>query len=684
MKFILQSLVVLIFSIGIFSSVYGQSQPAKFGKVTDAEVNMSSFEADAEAEAVILFEVGNLRYRFVKDDFQQLLEVHRRIKVLKKEGYDWATVQVPVVQQNGSAKELVSEIKGATYNMENGKMVVHKMEKSAIFNEDMGQNVRLVKFTLPNVKEGSVIEYSYTISSDFYYNFRDWAFQHNVPTLWSEYRTSIPEYFDVMQFSQGYIPFAVNQSGTEPGKISWTERYTSGGGGGLSVERRSVETQEVFMTNNTKHFVQQNIPAFRNERFITTPDDYISKISLQLALIKFPNSPVQPIMNSKEKVAEQLMKRDDFGGFLSRGSAVREMAQALSSGKADDKEKATAIYEYARTNFKFNDEETIWPSLNTAKKMLEVKTGNVADINMTLIAMLREAGVKAYPVILSTRSHGKVNTIYPMLKSFNYLVVAIQAGNELLLADASQGFLPIGMVAYDALGGAGLMLDSNTAEWIELKSTRKSVEMTTVKIKIDGEQLDTDIQHSVQGYFAAFARTGIKEQSAETYLQKKFKKLIGTDGSLSAVEFSNVSDLSSSLQGKCKVATSEFIERNGDVIYINPLLSFGMSENPFKADERKFPVDFVFPYDETLTVSIAIPEGYRIDEMPKQGRMRWQDGSVTIDYLVQASENELQIVSRFSLKRATFEAEEYKMLKDFMGSIVGLHAQQVVLKKKLQ
>lgn len=98
-------------------------------------------------------------------------ERHVRIKILKSVGMKYADVEVPL-RMSGSAEEKVVNLKATTYAPENGKVVEIKTGKDAVFKEKLSKYTTLHKITLPKVKVGTVIEYSYTIISDFVRYFR--------------------------------------------------------------------------------------------------------------------------------------------------------------------------------------------------------------------------------------------------------------------------------------------------------------------------------------------------------------------------------------------------------------------------------------------------------------------------------------------------------------------------------
>ena len=88
---------VLILLMVLFSH-YLQSQknsqlPYEFGKVQPEEIQMKQFLKDTTANAVVLFEHGNIAFKQNSTSAYFTNTVYRKIKILNEEGYDYATIK---------------------------------------------------------------------------------------------------------------------------------------------------------------------------------------------------------------------------------------------------------------------------------------------------------------------------------------------------------------------------------------------------------------------------------------------------------------------------------------------------------------------------------------------------------------------------------------------------------------
>jgi Domain of Unknown Function with PDB structure (DUF3857) len=350
------SLALLVASFAIARAAQAQEAPLKFGKVDEADLKMTTYAPDSSAEAVVLADYGKTYFQYSQQTgFKLMFERHTRIKILRKAGFDEGNISIRYYQKGGD-KEKVTEIKGMTHNLENGQVTKTKLEKSSIFEKETSKYWHQIDFALPNLKEGSVIEYSYSIASDFFFNLQPWQFQRAIPVAWSEYRVAIPEYFNYQMLSQGYHDFHINQNSETRETINevYTERE---GGEGSTAVRTNVSHASANFRVIQNRWVMKDLPALKNEKFITTPLDYVDYIEFQLGSYRFPNSPLKDVMGTWGGLVGGLVKSEYLGGFINKTGPTKELVAQLTAGKADGKEKMLAIYHHVRDNFTYNDRD---------------------------------------------------------------------------------------------------------------------------------------------------------------------------------------------------------------------------------------------------------------------------------------------------------------------------------------
>ncbi|WP_187263169.1 DUF3857 domain-containing protein [Pontibacter beigongshangensis] len=631
-----------------------QEEAAKFGKVSEAELRMKSYEKDTSAAAVVLSDFG-YSYFTTNGTLKLMFERHTRIKILKKSGYDWANVELPYYRRNAD-KEVITSIKGFTYNLENGKITKDKLESKAVFDEKINENLSQKKFTLPNVKEGSVIEFSYTVTSDFIYTLNSWEFQTTIPTMWSEYRARIPEYFDYKFLQNGYHNF-----------------YTT--------KKDAAASANAELRNEAYVWAMKDVPALQEEKYITTLKDYQARLDFELQLLKVPGEFPKVMTGNWDEVIKKLMEEERFGTQLKRSGFFKNEIAAIKAKHTSPQAQVEAIYELVKSAVKWNGKQSIYTT-STTRKAFDNRTGNSADVNMLLTAMLLEADIDASPVLLSTRRNGRVTKGSPLITQFNYVIAYVKVDEKEYLLDATDPMLPAGMLPYRCLNGDGYLINRTSHRWVPLKPTGNYTTFCMGELAIDAKgEIKGKISESNTGYSALSLRESIKEEGKEKFAEKRNKEI--GDMKYGEPTITNLEELDKALNLVYEITGSGNGQAN-DLLYLNPMLNKGEKENPFKLAERMYPVDFGYPYDETFMCKIAIPEGYEVDETPKSIAVSLPNNGGKFTYIVERRDAEIQVMSKINISKPLYFAEEYPYLKEFYNQIVAKHAEQIVLKKKYE
>ncbi|HET9057944.1 MAG TPA: DUF3857 domain-containing protein [Chitinophagaceae bacterium] len=665
------ALVIFLFLFSTYTTAQDKSN-IKFGKISAADFEIKSTSIDSSADAVVISDIGQSEFEGNnKGYFSLKFKRHTRIKILNKNGADAANVNI-YLYNNGNLEEKLDNVKGYTYNLENGKIVETKLQSESVFKDKLSKKWSTRKFTMPAVKEGSIIEYSYTIVSDFLFNLQPWEFQGKYPKLWSEYEVSIPEYFRYVFLSQGYSGFHINKASQENGK--WTIVL-----GANSTERS--ETISLDGTINVNRWVMKDLPALKEEAYTSTVNNHIAKIQFQLASIKFPNSLVQNILGDWNKTAEDLMKGEDFGIDLNRANNwLDDEMRAITANAKDNLGKAKAIYTYVKDNFTSTSNSGLLIGDNL-KTVFKRKNGNVAEINLLLTAMLRHEKIDARPVILSTKDHGYTNEIYPILDKFNYVVCMVNVGDKSYFLDAANTSLGFGLLHWKCYNGHARIIEEKQTlpVYFEPDSLRES-KLTSVFVTNSekGEWVGS-LTSNPGTYESISIKENVKEKGLDAFFNK-IKSAYNFD-----IKISNTGIDSLKKDATPVSVHYEFdmnLNKDEEIIYFNPLMEELYKENPFKSADRKYPVELPYAFDKIYVANIETPEGYEIDELPKSVRVNFNDDEGMFEYLIAKTEDGLQIRCRVKMNRASFSPEDYSSLREFYGFVVQKQNELVVYKKK--
>ncbi|MBX2964976.1 MAG: DUF3857 domain-containing protein [Cyclobacteriaceae bacterium] len=670
----MRALLTIAFSFSIFIS-FCQKPPLKFGDITQEEVSMTSYPADSSATAVVLFDYGTSSIAYVQSNnwFQLTFERISRIKILTKDGYRHADFEVPLYHSS-SAKEKLTGLKVVTYNSENGKIVQTKMKSDGMFEEKYDQNIDLIKFTAPNVKEGSVIEVTYRITSDFLHYFRDWEFQSTIPVMWSEYRAAIPEYFNYEKFMQGYIAPAINESKEFPKSILLTSKERSAG----RVTQTSFQTDKIDYKEVNHRWAAKDVPAFRSEPFMTTHQDYISKINFELAYYKFPNQPIKPVMGTWADLNKSFLESENFGAAVKGSGFLRKITEEATAGASTPKEKVAKVYNFVLTNVEWDGSNRKFLNDDNLKAALDKKKGSSSHINLILVSMLQKAGITAHPVLISTRSNGFVRENFALSSQFNYVIALVVIDGESMLLDATDRLLPMGVLPERCLNGRGYVISQDSPGWVDLTAPKsKVVSAVELSLNPDGE-LEGQLKVTSNVHSARRARYAYLSKGEEEYL-KNFEP--AKTLTITKAAFNNLKEIRESFE---EVYDFTWDNNSGSAgtIFISPMLHLQESANPFKLEKRDYPVDFGSAFDKIYTLKLQLPENYQFDEVPEGKVISLPANAGRFIYNTSVTGNTLSITSMLNVNKSMFTQDEYPLLREFYNIIVAKQAEPIVVKKK--
>ncbi len=661
----------ILFFFTVASATIAQDKlKIKFGNVTAEDFKPTVYPVDSNATVVIIADIGSTEIiGNTKGSFSLLFKNYRRAHILNKNGYDIGNVEIRLYT-NGESEEELDNLKAVTYNLENGKVVQTKLEiKTAVFKDKVNKNLVIKKFTFPNIKEGSIIEYEYKIKSDFIFNLQPWDFQGEYPRLWSEYNFAMPGFYNYVTLSQGYHPYTIKTSTTSRGNFNMADNRGSG-----ATERANFSANVVDY-----RWAMKDIPALKEESYTSTLRNHISRIEFQLASIGEPFTPRQ-VMSTWKMVAKELLDDEDFGVQLSRDNDWLNDAMSLALlGATTNLSKAKKIYEWVRDNFtctNYNSKYLAQP----LKNVLKNKNGNVAEINLLLTAMLRKANIQAHPVLLSTRSHGYTHSVYPLMDRYNYVICRTEIEGKEFYLDAAETGMGFGKLGYKCYNGYARII-SPGAEEIDLNaSLLKETKSTTVFVINDEKGNSIGSIQQTPGYFESFRLRGLAKEKGKEQVFTEFKKALGEDIKLSNTRIDSLGKYDEPLAIAFDI---DFAGDKEDIIYFNPMLGEGFKENPFKSAERYYPVEMPYTIDETYNLQMEIPKGYVVDELPRGAVVKFNEQEdATFEYRLSQSGGNISFRSRLVIKKAYFLPEEYEVLREFFALVVKKQGEQIVFKKK--
>ncbi|GAB4091256.1 DUF3857 domain-containing protein [Flaviaesturariibacter terrae] len=652
----------------LLSSAHGQKRNQyKFEKIDAAALSRTAYPLDSNAAAVVIADVGDTRIEGNnKGWFSFVFRRHRRVHVLKKSAYDAATVEIPVYHDGFDAEERIENIKAVSYNLTEGKVAETKLARDQIFKETVSKNVTLYKFTLPAVREGSIIDIEYSIKSDYLNTLQPWDFQGTYPMLWSEYTLSVPQFFDYMFIYKGYVPFLIVD------KLDRQEQFNIVDQGGTGPTERSS-----FLSGATDYrWVAANVAAFQDEPFLSARANYQAHMDFQLSAYRYPVTAHNFIPTWPEKTAE-LLKDENFGRKIDRNNPwLNDVMKPLEQGSP--LAQAQAIHAWVRDHIQCDNQRGIYLR-DQLKDVFRAGKGSVSEINLLLVTMLRHAGLDANPVMLSTRDNGTVFTAFPMLSRFNYIIASVTIDDKKIMLDASRPRLGFGQLLPDCYNGIARVISPGAEAIFLLSDSLVEKRMTLAFLPQKGDSWDGTFNRVMGNYESYELRNRVAEKGRDV-LYSELRDGIGNDYRVlqPAVDSLGMLEKPLSLHAELKRP----VPTEGP-IYFDPMLGEGVRENPFKSSDRIYPIEMPFARDYTYLLTLEIPEGYEIDELPKPLRVSLNDkNDGSFEYLLSVNERLISLRSRIRIRRASYRPEDYADLREFFDLIVAKHKEKIVFRKK--
>jgi hypothetical protein len=655
---------VLILLLSFFDATAQSGWPnMSFGAVLPEAFAPAVYDLDSSANAVFLFDHGEVSFdaRYSNYGFSIVYERHARIRILNKNGLGLATMGISAVHHKGY-DAYIDDVRGATYNLQDGKVVVTKLDKSNIFKDKNGF-YNIEKLAFPDVREGSIIEYSYRVIYPGFAYIPDWEFQLSYPVLWSEYEVTVPALYDYFVKTQGHRLFSVD-----------TVLFSS-----ASFAINLTGFRPATWSGRTIHHIwalQDAAPMEKKEPYTTTLRNHVQKVQFQLSAIRYDGYE-RNYMETWPKLTEELLKNTSFGESLDdRNRWMDDELKKIVS--ADDKslQAAQKIFSYLRDQYSFTDQEGIYRS-QTIRKTWDEKKGNVADLNLLLTAIYKHLGFEASPVILSTRSHGFPLEQFPLVNDYNYVVTRVRVEGQYYLLDASRPADGFGQLPETCYNGMARAIDSSHDLIPIVPDSVTERRRTQVMLYNDSAGALSGDYSRLDGVFESMEmRNRMKREKPEDFFEN-LRKTMAEHKQMIEYGFDSLTIPEKPL-GWHYSMVYRFTQKT---VYFNPIMHERLNNNPLENPERHYPVEMPYRIDNSYILHMDVPNGYAIEQLPKSVRYILRDGSGVFEYQLQSDGKSIDFQTRLQLKRSNYSIEEYPDLRSLYALIVQKEKEPIIFKK---
>ena len=653
MKNFVLAIFILLASV---QQLFSQNLQYEYGQCSIEELQMKKYDKDSTAEAVVIYDIGKSSFEFEEGPIRLIFERRFKMKIFTKAGFDWTKIEIPYYEENDRPEEFL-ELSGNTYNFENGKVRTTPLDSKNAYIEKEDNHWRWKKFAMPDVKEGSVIEVKYKISTPFFFNFRGWNFQMKIPVIYSEYTTKM-----IPLFSYKYLLQGTN-------KLSDFKQYLDPG---------SDRTfYSIYWRDQVYVFIKKDIPAFKDESFITSYKDYIMRLTFQESeYTNNFNSKVE-IMTTWPNLVQKLLEFPSIGAYI-KGcqSQGKEIIDTMKLELKSNIEKVKKIQQFVKWNLTWDGKSEKY-SYKKVKELFKTKIGNSADINLFLVGMINAAGIEANPVLISTRDHGKIKSDYPFESFFNYVVVDAIIDGQHILLDATDPLCGFGVLPRRCLNDVGLVLKKgDEVEWVNFSSPMTSSINYTFDLSSNSAMDSIAGKYKIvsSGYDALNYRQKCLKSSTAFRNEVLTDNLTLTD----SIRVDNLKQID-------KLLSIQFNANSGiDIIdgkmLISPFEGYSLTENPLKQPSRSYPIDMINKKRRIYVSTIHIPAGYKLLSSPEN--LTLENDDIKINYsFINVNESLVKVTGLYEFKRDVYDASVYLDLKRYFNLIIDKFSEKVILVK---
>lgn len=598
-------------------STMGQS--FKFGRVSTAELAETKDSVFGDISAKVI-------YQRIKLDYGRDIEIHERIKIYNKEGFEHSNWEIIF--------DDISHLQAYTYNLENGVIQKTHVTKESIFKENVYGDYEITKITFPNVKEGSVIELVYKVDIG------------RLDVISIQKRIPIKNFRLVVQNAQSWMEFKQNPNFP------------------LQLVEEEQKKKKVVV------FTGKDVPPIMDAPYVNNMNNYKGKM-----YIKYKNE------KEDEKwgqLTNSFNRAYWFGRQLETKPFFKSEINAIIKNRTDSLAMAKDIYAFVKNRMVYSDSYGL--GSYDLKEVYKTKNGDKADINMLLTVILRWAGFEANPMVIGCKHRGTV--LFAEIRSFNATIAALQLGDEFYLLDASERFGNFGQIPVDLMNGYGLIIrDDGTSISFPTETKVHSVSRSSISAVLDvtSNTISGTAKNQLTNYLAWEYRLAAKEEDTENIAE-------ALEASYDLLSIDNFVEKDLKDSEKPVVISYDFSyedaieEINGD-LYVAPFLFLGKTENEFNEENRLYPIDIEYPYLENYSINFTIPEGYQVMSLPEGKKVTIENEIGTLSYICSASNTNIQVGLTVKLNHSLIPAEFYGGLRSLFAEYVEIAKSKIVLTK---
>ncbi len=642
----LSLLMILNTAVWLYSPADARQNaiPEDLQRLFDEFGDFPSEDIDREADHSYPYEFLDRHsvIRFTEDDagIRAVIDHIVRLKFYSGDPADIADaalITIPFYQADDMEK--IRNLEAVVHQPDGRRTTITRSDAS---RSQINSRYDVLELELPDLDEGVVVEYKYTVQRKYIEELPDFYFSHRVPTSSAS----------VTLQNERFLRYEAIRENTD-----------------FSVEyiREEVDTSsipKVFSYRRPEPILLErwradSVPAVEAGEYVSALDDLRGKIRFIISEFGIPR---QPLENSWELVAAQIRRNADPEELILQQEELKDAGKKISDEFSSRVSTQDSIYSLVNQTVVFNEMNAVFAD-NGIDHVMNGESANQAEINMVLISMLRGAGIDAYPVYISGRDFGKINRAFPSLYQFNRMLVHSKIDDRSFVMDASFPHSEPDLIPIESYNEQGFVLREDSYEWIDITPEKSVFDLT---LFVDADLNDEgDLSGTIRANTAGYPARRIRSEAAAG----RDAREIAASTLLDRYETDVVKEADIRLvsgNGRSVILELDFEIENyavsfSDGMEYRPMVVGYLFQNPFESTSRRVPITLDAPEKLLINYTITIPDGFGLDGREGQQQIRLSGAELNEQYQMQGKD--LLYSFQVDISRKEFPADMYNQLR---------------------
>ena len=657
-----KSLVYIVFLLLVAVSVTAKEKEDRLAMITQ-NLHVSEYPLDPEASAVVLYEHTAIMLTFEEGSFNKKKVVHKIIKILKADAFDAANVHI--IYPEDDYRNFVNNVKATTYNLAGDQVITTPVNKEDILKKAVGNDLHSINFTMPAVKEGSIIEYSYEVITKNLDALLTWQIQDEYPKLQSSYYFEYPKLLEFTAIS--HVPATPRLYKTEDDAREGTDIFAT-------AKRSSID-------GNRSFWIRRNIPGTKTELYVVNRKNHVECYQIQITGAgKGPDA--EHFNNSWEKINEKIWKKDGIKKAINGNNIFLDpVIDSIAKQDTSPVSFTNAIYRFVRNRFKCNNKSISYSDINLSKAFY-ARELTMNEINMVLVAMLVKAGMAASPVIVSSTGDISPTAEIPVLDRIGTIVCAVEIGGKYTLLDASDKNNCVGLLPTEYYNGySWLLADKGMGTMI---TTNNAKDKTLCNIKVSdfsdsGAKVEITTKLGLMRSAAKRKLWAVDKKKSKEYLAEVTRDFPDLEVLESNIYNEQNPDTNLVIKYTCRLN----IDKAATQLYMPGIMIKLFDKNPFASTARKFPIEFPYQTEYAYYITIVLPADMQPDSAAKPVVIDYDNGGMSykkqMGYFPEM--HTVNVNSTFAINTTSYSVENYPLLREFFQKMIDDNNQVLVFSK---